>query len=70
MIIKNKLLELCENYNKSFDMSDIYEKSEIIGLTYRSSQKITNGIGVRTESIGYGTKDINPKRIYIARIEL
>ena len=46
------------------------EKSEIIGLTYRSSQKQTNGIGVRTESIGYGTKDINPKRIYIARIEL
>jgi aspartate kinase len=29
--IKNKLLELCSNYVKSFDMTDIYEKSEIIG---------------------------------------
>jgi aspartate kinase len=29
--IKNKLLELCSNYAKSFDMTDIYEKSEIIG---------------------------------------
>lgn len=29
--IKNKLLELCQNYIKSYDMSDIYEKSEIIG---------------------------------------
>lgn len=29
--IKDKLIELCNNYSKSFDMSDIYEKSEIIG---------------------------------------
>ena len=29
--IKNRLLELCSNYIKSFDMTDIYEKSEIIG---------------------------------------
>ena len=30
-MIKNKLLELCQNYIKSYDMTDIYEKSEIIG---------------------------------------
>jgi len=29
--IKNKLLDLCTNFIKSFDMTDIYEKSEIIG---------------------------------------
>ena len=29
--IKNNLLELCHNFIKSFDMTDIYEKSEIIG---------------------------------------
>jgi aspartate kinase len=29
--IKNKLLDLCLNYSKSFNMTDIYEKSEIIG---------------------------------------
>ena len=29
--IKDKLLYLCSNYIKSYDMSDIYEKSEIIG---------------------------------------
>jgi aspartate kinase len=31
ILVKNKLLELCSNYIKSFDMTDIYEKSEIIG---------------------------------------
>lgn len=29
--IKDKLFELCTNYSKSFDMTCIYEKSEIIG---------------------------------------
>jgi aspartate kinase len=29
--VKNNLLNLCEKYIKSFDISDIYEKSEIIG---------------------------------------
>lgn len=29
--VKNKLLELCANYIKSYDMTCIYEKSEIIG---------------------------------------
>jgi aspartate kinase len=29
--VKNKLLDLCQNYIKSYDMTDIYEKSEIIG---------------------------------------
>jgi hypothetical protein len=43
---------------------------QLIGITYRSSQKHTNGIGVRTEKIGDGTKDVNIKRIYIARIEI
>ena len=46
------------------------EKEQIIGITYRSSQKQTNGIGARTETIGVGPKDININRIYIGRIEL
>jgi len=29
--IKNKLLDLCKDYIKSYDMTDIYEKSEIVG---------------------------------------
>jgi aspartate kinase len=29
--IKSKLINICSNYIKSFDISDIYEKSEIIG---------------------------------------
>jgi aspartate kinase len=29
--IKSKLINICQNYIKSFDISDIYEKSEIIG---------------------------------------
>lgn len=31
ILVKNKLLEISSNYIKSFDMTDIYEKSEIIG---------------------------------------
>jgi len=45
------------------------EKGKITGLKYRSSQKLTNGIGDRIEPIGFGEKDINPKRIYVGRIE-
>jgi len=45
------------------------EKGKITGLKYRSSQKLTNGIGDRIETVGFGEKDINPKRIYIGRLE-
>jgi len=44
------------------------EKGRIIAMKYRSSQKVTNGIGDRTEPVGKGEKDINPKRIYVARL--
>lgn len=44
------------------------EAFNIKGITYLSSQKHTNGIGVRTESIGGEQKNINPKRIYVGRI--
>ena len=44
------------------------EKGKITAMKYRSSQKVTNGIGDRTEPVGKGEKDINPKRIYIARL--
>lgn len=43
-------------------------KGKITGLKYRSSQKLTNGIGDRVETVGFGEKDINPKRIYVGRI--
>jgi hypothetical protein len=43
-------------------------KGEIIGINYRSSQKVTNGIGDRTEYFGKEKKEINKKRIYIARL--
>lgn len=42
---------------------------KIIGIKYRSTQKSTNGIGDRTETIGIGDKDIDIKRIYIARLK-
>ena len=41
-IIKNILLNLCQNYIKSFDISDIYEKSEIIGYGEIFSSNIFN----------------------------
>jgi len=44
-------------------------KGKITGLKYRSSQKLTNGIGDRIELVGLGEKDINPKRIYVGRVE-
>lgn len=44
-------------------------KGKITGLRYRSSQKLTNGVGDRTETVGMGERDINPKRIYVGRIE-
>ena len=45
------------------------EKGKIVAMKYRSSQKVTNGIGDRVEPIGSGEKDINKKRIYVVRIE-
>jgi len=42
----------------------------ITGITYRSTQKLTNGIGDRTETIGTGEKDINQKRVYVVRVVL
>lgn len=41
---------------------------KITGLNYRSSQEVTNGISNRTENIGLTEKDINLKRLYIARL--
>ncbi len=40
-----------------------------LGLNYRSSQKITNGIGNREEYWGENQKQINIDRIYFARIQ-
>jgi hypothetical protein len=42
---------------------------KITGIKYRSSQTKTNGIGDRSESIGFGPKELNRNRIYIARLE-
>lgn len=41
---------------------------KIIGIKYRSTQKSTNGIGDRIETIGNGEKDIDIKRLYIVRL--
>jgi hypothetical protein len=41
----------------------------IAGLKYRSSQTKTDGIGDRVEVIGIGPKELNRKRIYVARLE-
>jgi hypothetical protein len=43
-------------------------KGKIIGIKYRSSQKLTNGIGDRVEKVGSEPKDVDIKRVYIARI--
>lgn len=45
------------------------ESGNITGVTYRSTQKSTNGIGDRTESIGKEDRDINIDRIYICRLQ-
>lgn len=45
------------------------DKGKITGMRYRSSQKYTNGIGDRTETIGIGEKEINRSRIYVARLK-
>lgn len=42
---------------------------KITGIKYRSSQTKTDGIGDRSESIGFGPKELNRNRIYIARLE-
>ncbi len=45
------------------------ESGEITGIKYRSTQKSTNGIGDRTETIGTGEKEINLSRLYIVRLK-
>jgi hypothetical protein len=42
---------------------------KITGIKYRSTQKLTNGIGNRTETIGSGEKDINGRRMYVVRLK-
>ncbi len=42
---------------------------KIVGITYRSTQKLTNGIGDRTETIGTGEKDISRERLYVVRVQ-
>ncbi len=45
------------------------ESGEITGIKYRSTQKSTDGIGDRTETIGTGEKDINLSRLYAVRLK-
>lgn len=40
----------------------------ITGIKYRSTQKLTDGIGDRTETIGVEEKDINKERLYVVRV--
>jgi len=42
---------------------------KITGLKYRSTQKKTNGIGDRIETVGNGERDITIDRLYIVRIK-
>lgn len=44
------------------------EKNEIVGMHYRSSQKLTFGVGDRCEFIGDHEDYINVNRIYISRL--
>ena len=44
------------------------DSGKITGIKYRSTQKLTNGIGDRTETIGSGEKDINLQRVYVVRL--
>lgn len=44
-------------------------QGRITGIKYRSTQKLTDGIGERTETIGSGEKDINIERLYVARLK-
>jgi hypothetical protein len=46
----------------------VREKQKITGLRYWSTQKSTNGIGERTESIGDGKNAIDVQRLHIARV--
>lgn len=45
------------------------ESGKITGLKYRSTQKKTDGIGDRIETVGTGERDINIDRVYIVRIK-
>jgi hypothetical protein len=40
-----------------------------VGIKYRSSQGSTKGIGNTTETIGSGTREIHPGRIYLVRLK-
>jgi hypothetical protein len=42
---------------------------KITGIKYRSTQKLTDGIGDRMETIGSGEKDINGRRMYVVRLK-
>lgn len=42
---------------------------EITGIKYRSTQRKTEGIGDRIETVGDGETDINIDRLYIVRIK-
>jgi cell wall-associated NlpC family hydrolase len=43
---------------------------KIVGIRYRSSQKITNGIGEKVDPVGEGSKSLNLKRVYLCRVSL
>ena len=45
------------------------ENEKITGIKYRSTQKKTDGIGDRIESVGMDERDINIDRLYIVRIK-
>lgn len=45
------------------------DNGKITGINYRSTQKKTNGIGDRIETIGMGESDVNIARLYIVRIK-
>lgn len=47
----------------------VKNEDEIIGIKYRSTQKSTDGIGDRIETIGTDDKDINLNRLYIVRLK-
>lgn len=45
------------------------EQGNITGIKYRSTQKSTDGIGNRTETIGDAEKDIDINRLYVVRLK-
>ncbi|MCP4460953.1 MAG: hypothetical protein GY816_23475 [Cytophagales bacterium] len=45
------------------------DSGEISGIKYRSTQRKTNGIGDRVETVGIGESNIDIDRLYIVRIK-